>query len=184
MVGVGGCQPEPPYDRAPHDAIKSTVTPSASHGVAATTREFATFDELLRAIGATGDCSQPKLVTVETVSFYLADGMAPLIAAVAVCDNGRGPVIGQLNPGTMPEFQRSYQRAVTVDPILWYAETHLLMVGNGFFVFPLTTVTPGWEFSGLRHLRCDAEQTDVPYYEKPIPADIPGCSLHEEPWSS
>jgi hypothetical protein len=184
VAGVCGCRPEPPYDTAPHDAITATLTPSAVRGVAATTREFTTFDELLRAVEPTGDCRRAEVVGVDAVSFYLADGMAPLIAAVAVCDGGRGPVIGMLNPGEVPAFQETYRQAVTTDPVLWSAPTHLLMVGNGFFVFPLTTVTPGWDFSGLRHLRCDPGHTEGYSYAMPIPADVPGCSLHEHAWGT
>lgn len=179
---AAACQPAPAPDTSGRDAMKPTVSVTPSAGTMSLTRSFTKFSDLLKAADTAGECSKPDHVPSRVVSFYLADGMAPTIAATAICDIGRGAVIGLLKPGRMAEFQRAYQKAVATDPILWYAESHQLMVGNGFFVFPLTTVTPGWEQIGLRFLRCDPDQAKLPDYQRPIPADVTGCGLAEEPW--
>lgn len=128
-AGCAGYQQEP-ADTSAQDAMRPTVSPSAPRGAAALTRGFATFDELLKTLAGTNDCRQPKRTSVATIAFYLAEGMAPLIAATAICEGGQGAVIGFLKPGAIPSFQRAYQRAVRANPMLWYAESHQLLVGK------------------------------------------------------
>lgn len=181
LLSAAGCQGTDDLDLTQYEGTHPTASPSATRGVAGLTRPFTTLDELLGVVDEWEGCPKPKRVDTATISFYLEEGMANIIAEAAICSDGQGAVIGILKPQQMPVFQRTYQRAVRVNPMLWNDSTHQVMLGNGFFVFPLGAPS-GWSLAGLEFLRCDSGQATIPDYQKGIPADIPGCSLAGEPW--